>query len=365
MVDCSEISTLLQNLKQQNLFRELNVRDGLDFSSNDYLALSKSAESLEAGIQAAKLYGSGSTGSRLLSGNKIIFEEFEKKIAKDKKTERAMIFNSGYIANYSVISAFFAMDYLMIFDKLNHASMYQGTDPRKLQRFNHLNYNQLEQILEKHKNCPKKFIASETVFGMDGDCADLEALSYLAKKYDAFLYLDEAHATGLYGENGYGLSTNFDFDSESTIIMGTFSKALASSGAHVASSSLIKDYLIQASKGFIYSTALSPFCIGVAQYNWNLLPQLKDIRKQLIEKSEYLKKLLTDCGMKYIGKNTNIVSIIFDSIEEMLQAHQKLLNKNIITSAIRRPTAPTPRIRLAINARHSYEDIDLLVSAIQ
>ena len=363
MTNESEFSKALEKLKSQNLFRELHCRDGIDFSSNDYLGLSQDKNSLEAGMKAAEKFGTGSTGSRLLSGNKSIFKNFEDQIAVDKNSEAALIFNSGYIANLSVISAFASQNYLMIFDKLNHASMYQGLNNAKLLRFSHLNYNQLEEILEKHKNYPKKFIASETVFGMDGDIADLQTLSDLAQQYDAYLYLDEAHATGLYGEKGYGLSTNVNLDKCSTIVMGTFSKALASCGAYVACSELLKNYLIQVSKGFIYSTAISPFCIGVAEYNWRRLPNLNDIRTEIFQKADYLRQVLTEKEIKFIGKNTNIVSIIFETTEKMLTAHGKLLKNNIITSAVRRPTSPTPRIRLAINATHSYEDINLLLDA--
>ena len=364
MINESEFLENLKRLKSQNLFRTLTHRNGIDFCSNDYLGLARNSESIKAGMEAVEKFGTGSTGSRLLSGNKSIFEDFEEQIAVDKRSESALIFNSGYIANLSIISAFASLDYLIIFDKLNHASMYQGLGNARLQRFNHLNYNQLEQILEKYKNYPKKFIASETVFGMDGDIADLQRLSALAHKYGAFLYLDEAHATGLYGKRGYGFSMNFNLDKDSVIVMGTFSKALASCGAYVACSKILKDYLIQVSKGFIYSTAISPFCIGVAQYNWRKLPDFDGIRVEILKKSDYFRQELKKRGTKFIGKNTNIVAITFGDTEEMLAVHERLLKKNIITSAIRRPTSPTPRIRLAFNATHSYEDINLLLDVL-
>lgn len=360
-----EISNYLNKLRSQGLLRILKQNSDkkviADFSSNDYLSLSKNLKSINAGIEAAKKFGTGSTGSRLLSGNPEIFLDFERQIAVDKNFKSALIFNSGFIANFSVISAFSNLDYLIFFDKLNHASMYQGVSPKKLLRFNHLNYHQLEKFLEEHKNYSKKLIASETVFGMDGDVADLTILIDLAKKYEAILYLDEAHATGLYGKNGYGISTNFSQNTESTIVMGTFSKALASSGAYVVCSDIFKNYLIQVSKGFVYSTALSPFCIGIAAYNWRLLPQLSEIRKEIVEKAKYLRNELSNMGYKYTGSGTNIIAIIFNSIVQMLDINKKLLENGIITSAVRRPTSPTPRLRLALNAKHSYDDINLLL----
>lgn len=364
-----EMLSYLDELRKQNLLRNLKNSEEkiitVDFSSNDYLSLSKNQMSLTAGMSAAQKYGTGSTGSRLLSGNPKIFSDFERQIAIDKNLEDTLIFNSGYIANLSIISAFSQLNYLLIFDKLNHASMYQGIGQAKLLRFAHLNYEHLEKILEENKNYPKKLIASETVFGMDGDTADLSKLIELSKKYNAVLFLDEAHATGLYGKNGYGFSTNYALPYDSTIVMGTFSKALASNGAYVACSKLLKQYLIQVSKGFIYSTALSPFCIGVAKYNWELLPTLDEVRKDILAKTEYLKKQLTDINYNYLGTKTNIVSVLFDSVEEMLKTHQRLSDNGIMTSAIRRPTSPTPRLRLAITATHSYHDIDLFLKHLR
>lgn len=360
-----EMLSYLDELQNQNLLRNLKNPEekaiAVDFSSNDYLSLSRNQMSLTAGMSAAQKYGTGSTGSRLLSGNPKIFSEFEEEIANDKNFESALIFNSGYVANLSVISAFSHLNYLIIFDKLNHASMYQGIGQAKLLRFAHLNYEHLEKILEENRNNPKKLIASETVFGMDGDIADLNELIELSKKYNAVLFLDEAHATGLYGKNGYGLSTNYALSYDSTIVMGTFSKALASNGAYVACSKLLKQYLIQVSKGFIYSTALSPFCIGVAKYNWELLPKLHKVREDILIKADYLRKRLVNKGYKYLGSGTNIIPVLFNSTQEMLTAHQKLLDKGIMTSAIRRPTSNTPRLRLALTAAHSYDDIDMFL----
>lgn len=360
-----DIDLYLKQRRSENLLRKLSTQDDtyLNFSSNDYLSLSKSADALQAGILAAQMYGTGSTGSRLLSGNKKLFEEFEQIISRDKNTESALIFNSGYIANQAVIAAFVFFNYQLIFDKLNHASMYQGIDLQHLQRFKHLNYEHLEQILKRTSG--KKVIVSETVFGMDGDKADIAKLAQFAEKYDAMLYLDEAHATGLYGPNGFGLSTDFQLNIKRTVIMGTFSKALASVGAYVACTNEFKNLLIQISKGFIYSTALPPFCIEVARYNWENLSSLKSVRNELIKKTDYLRQQLSERNIGYIGSQTNIVPIVYDNTENMLSDYQNLLQNKIITSAIRRPTSPTPRIRIALNASHTYNDLNNLVQVLE
>jgi 8-amino-7-oxononanoate synthase len=351
----SYIEKYIDDVKSKNLYRNLDRRHAsIDFSSNDYLGLSHNKASLESGYTAAKLYGSGSTGSRLLSGNKEIFEIFERQIAFDKNFESSLIFNSGFVANASVISALSIPESIMIFDKLNHASMYCGTDSlkTKLLRYKHLDYDELESILKKHNFCENKIIVSETVFGMDGDVANLSALSYLSQKYGALLFLDEAHATGLYGKNGCGVSVDFDLDPSSTIVMGTFSKALSSSGAYVAGSNFLKEYLVQKCKGFIYSTALSPFCIGVAQYNWNLMKTMDDTRRRIIKLADEFRKKIAEYGYETKGTKTNIVPIIFSNTSEMLDVSAELLKTDVVASSVRPPTSPRSRIRFAVRPRY-------------
>lgn len=362
----NKIREELEKLKAQNIYRNLyKIDDGyLNFSSNDYLGLSENKESIHAGYEAAWKYGSGSTGSRLLSGNKQIFEDFEKQIAADKKHEDCLIFNSGFIANFSIISALSLLSPLFIFDKLNHASMYMGLpSDANLKRYKHLDYEELEDIL-KNSNSDVKVIASETVFGMDGDIADLEKLIELSEKYDAYLVLDEAHATGVFGKRGYGLSEDYEFDKDRTIIMGTFSKALASTGAYVACSKMFKEYLIQKSKGFIYSTAISPFCIGVAKYNWQLLPQLDILRRDILNLARYFREQLKTLGLNCKGQS-NIVPIIFPDQESMLAFNEYLHSTGVSVSAIRRPTSPTPRLRFAISFAHSMYHINALLTSFK
>ena len=361
------LNKIKKSIEQSNenlTYRELPKYAGnyLDFSSNDYLGLSKNPEVIEAGIEASRMYGSGATGSRLLSGNSDLFENFEKQIAIDKKTDSALIFNSGFQANSGVLECLTDKNTLVIFDMLNHASMYHGifASGAKLKRFQHLDYTHLNDILkDMSKDYTNIIIVSETVFGMDGDIADIQALVDLAEQYEAMLYLDEAHATGLYGKNGYGLSTNFDFNKEKTIIMGTFSKAIGVSGAYVACSTLIKDFLIQKCKSFIYSTALSPFCVGATQKAWSMLPFLGNLRRSIMQKADRLRRALNGAGNK-----TNIVPILFKITEEMMGKKQLLQDNGIIVSGIRPPTSPTPRLRIAINATHSYTDIEKLIEIL-
>ncbi|MDR1906956.1 MAG: pyridoxal phosphate-dependent aminotransferase family protein [Puniceicoccales bacterium] len=361
LIKCKKIIINQENIRKLANYPEEYV----DFSSNDYLGFSKNNDVIEAGCNAARKYGSGSTGSRLLSGNKKLFGEFESIIAKDKKTEAALIFNSGFQANSGILECLSNQNTIVIFDQLNHASMYHGVfaSGAKLRRFNHLDYNHLEIVLKK-ENAKNRIIVSETVFGMDGDSANLQALSDLSQQYGTLLYLDEAHATGLYGENGYGLSTNYTFDPETTLIMGTLSKAIGSSGAYIACSKHIQNNLVQKCKSFIYSTALSPFCIGAAMYAWNLIRSLADERKNLSHKAQNLRNALESNGIKVKGKGTNIIPILCENVELMLEMKEKCIKNGVIVSGITHPTSPTPRIRIALCTHHTPSDIEKLCQAI-
>ncbi|MDR1366605.1 MAG: 8-amino-7-oxononanoate synthase [Puniceicoccales bacterium] len=353
-------------LETDNIRKLVNYPETfIDFSSNDYLGLSRNGAVIEAGCNAARAYGAGSTGSRLLSGNKRLFAEFEAMIAKDKKTETALVFNSGFQANSGILECLTNGNTTVIFDKLNHASMYHGAfaSHAKLLRFNHLDYDHLDTILKK-ENPRHSIIVSETVFGMDGDRADLRALSDLSQRYGTLLYLDEAHATGLYGENGYGLSTNYALNPETTLTMGTLSKAVGSSGAYVACSHLIQNYLVKKCKSFIYSTALSPFCIGAAMCAWNLIRSLVDVRINLLNETQKLRNILKYHGINAEGKGTNIVPIPCENVELMLKMKGQCIKNGVVVSGITRPTSPTPRIRIALCAHHTSSAIETLIQTL-
>ncbi len=346
----------------------------LDFSTNDYLQLSNSSSVIKAGIVCAKQYGFGSTGSRLLSGNHALFEIFEKEIAQSKKTQRALLFNSGFQANLTVLAALldqknFEKQPLVFFDKLNHKSLYEALklSTAKLIRFNHNDMAHLELLLQKHQDQDNpKFIVAETLYGMDGDIAECQTLVALAKKYGALLYLDEAHATGVFGSNGYGLSTNIDFQGVEHVIMGTFSKALGGSGAYIACSEIVYQYLINRCSGFIYSTASSPMIVGAMRKAWSLVPSYQAKVANMLNLSQILRKKLMALGFNTSHSATHIVPIIFNDIAQALKIKEKLIQNHILVSFLQYPTVPKnqPRLRIALNVNHTIQDIDKLVSCL-
>lgn len=341
----------------------------LDFSTNDYLCLSKNEDVIHAARQAATIFGVGSTGSRLLSGNQELFEAFEAKIAASKGTEAALIFNSGFQANVSGLAALLDSKVLgarpvVFFDKLNHGSLYQAValSQAELVRFSHNNVVHLSQLLEKYRDSLQpKFIVTESIFGMDGDVAPLIDIEELATIHKAFIYLDEAHATGVLGKNGYGLSDRFR-NNDLKVIMGTFSKGVGGSGAYIACSKVVRDYLINKASGFIYSTANSPMVIASACKAWDLIDQMGNQRIKLISLANIFRERLRKISLSYGNSSTHIVPIMMPSEARTLEVRDVLQDRGIIVSAIRPPTVPInqPRLRVAFNASHTEDDVNRL-----
>ena len=371
-----------QDLKTKNRFRKLSENklnldylNYLDFSSNDYLGLSHHQELLQAALHTAEKHGIGATGSRLLSGNYEIFNEFEAQISKDKGTETALIFNSGFQANFTVLASLLDINTLkerplVFFDKYNHSSLYQAIFLTKAQliRYRHNDLEHLAELLFKFKDlkCPK-FIVAETIYGMDGDLLPISDFLELAFKYRAFVYLDEAHATGVIGEDGYGLAAKLNFYDNPYLLMGTFSKALGCFGGYIATNQVTKNYLINKAPGFIYSTALPPMVIGAAFKAWQLIKDLELSRKLLFKHADYLRTELQSLGYDTGKSNSHIIPIILGNEDLTNQAKNKLYQQGIIVSSIRPPTVPigTSRLRIAINIHHSKESMDRLINELK
>lgn len=346
----------------------------MDFSGNDYLGLAARQELVDAAQEAGRLYGAGSTGSRLLSGNTPLHEAFEARIATDKGSEAALIFTSGYQANAACIAALLDQhtlgnEPLVFADRLNHASMHLGcalAEARQV-RYRHLDLEHLAELLEKHKADKRpKFILSETVFGMDGDMADVVALQKLSQDYGALLYMDEAHATGLFGPRGYGLTEALDL-APTTFVMGTLSKAVGVSGGYVACARVLRDYIVNKAGGFIFSTAPSPLVVGAALRAWEMLPGLSAQRAQLQENAAWLRSSLGLAGFDTGTSSTHIVPVILGDADRTLRAKARLAELGITVSAVRPPTVPqgTSRLRLGLSAAHSREDLAALVEAMK
>ena len=374
------------DLKKKNLDRRLRLLTKIDavkvrykqktllnFSSNDYLGLSQNKTIKNYTINIIKKYGIGSGSSRLVSGNFDFHEKTEKELAKKKKSEAAIIFSTGYLANYSILSSIFNSNIfkkkpIVFSDKLNHQCIYEGCKNKdiKFLRFHHNDMNHLEYLLKKNKfKTNPKFILSETVFSMDGDFADIESLVKLKKKYNSFLFLDEAHATGVYGDNGFGLSLKFSNDID--CVTGTFSKAFGSFGAYVSCSKNLKSFLINKCPSFIYSTSL-PFSLLASIYSSiKIIPKLKNERKKLIKNSFYLREILKRENFNIGNSQTNIIPIIIGDSKKTISISKGLERKGFYVVPIRPPSVPlnSSRLRISISSCHSQNNIKKLFNSLK
>ena len=359
---------------EENLFpRELKHHNNgcVNFSSSDYLGLSTHPLLIERSRAFLEKFGAGSTSSRLVTGNLPVYETLEKKLAQLTGKPAALILGTGYQTNSSVLEAILdhrvlGAEPLLFCDRLCHASLFFTTRYlSRLHRFQHNNLNHLNELLEKFSDDPRpKFIVAESVYSMDGDQADILMLIFLAKKHKAFLYIDDAHAIGVYGSSGLGLAS--DYAQEIDLVMGTFSKAAGSFGGYVACSPVMRDYLINKCQGLIYSTGLPPAVLGAIDAALELLPTMKTERERLLRHAERVRDFFKKQGLNCGNSTTHIVPWILGDAEKTLYVSQKLREKGITATAIRPPSVPKgeSRIRFCLSSAHSDEDIERLMEAI-
>lgn len=366
----------LRRLRAVERPAESRIREGgrllVDFSSNDYLGLSRHPALAERAALFAGRWGTGSGASRLVTGNLEPLEALERKVARAKGAEAALVLASGWQANASVLAALLDPrtlpgEPLVFADELCHASMRQGckTARARVLSYRHLDLDHLESLLRAHAaHAGPRFVLSETVFSMDGDQADVPGLIELADRYGAFLYLDDAHAVGVLGEDGYGLAGGEAL--RAGLVVGTFGKALGAFGAFVACSRRLRDFLVNRCSGIVYSTALPPPVIGAADAAWDLVPALDAERKRLHENARHLRARLSAAGVDVGRSSTQIVPAILGSDERAIRVATALREAGFLGLPIRPPTVPegTSRIRLSVSAHHQLAEIDRLVDAL-
>ena len=361
----SQLRSLCQVTPLNQVEVEINGKIMVNFSSNDYLALSRHPELKKRAAEFMKKYGAGSTASRLICGTTSCYGPVEKKLAALKGTEAALILNSGFQANITVLPALTDKKSLILSDELNHNSLIQGAILSRCEKkiFHHNDTFHLEELLKEaeKKDYSRILIVTESVFSMDGDCANLSALAWLSREYGAMLMVDEAHATGVLGKNGMGLCAGEDID----IIMGTFGKAAGSFGAYVAISEKMRDYFINKCTGFVFSTALPPQVIGAIDAALDLMPLMDRERIFLHENADYIRKKFHEMGLDTAGSNTQIIPVITGSEEKTLNLARYLMERGILATPIRPPTVEKgkSRIRLTISSGHTKEHINNLVKA--
>ena len=341
---------------------EESTQSYLDFSSNDYLALTLHPKVIESSKDALLQMGTGAGAARLMSGSLKSHHLLEEEVAQLKGCEAALIFGSGYLANIGVIPALVGRHDLLLSDRLNHASIYDGCrlSGAKTHRFHHNNMEHLEDLLKKHRGAYQKaLIVVESIYSMDGDRAPLKDIVALKKKYDCLLMVDEAHATGIFGPTGAGIIEEDKVVDDVDIAMGTFGKALGSYGAFIAASHQFVQYLINQARSFIYSTALPPAVIAASRASLHLIKTEPKIRQELHSKVELFKKYLSAGGFSENLGPSQIVPVVVGSSEKAVAMVGEFRAKHIFTTAVRPPTVPegSARIRFSITRHHQPPDL--------
>ncbi|MEK6682546.1 MAG: 8-amino-7-oxononanoate synthase [Nitrospirota bacterium] len=370
----------LSEIKKNGLYRILRIvesaqssrividgKEVLLLSSNNYLGLANHPRLKEAAKEAIDRYGAGSGASRLISGNNILYKELEERIVAFKNTAAALVFNSGYMANISILPTVAGEGDLILSDELNHASIIDGCRLSKAEKiiYRHKDIEHLKEILSKNKD-RKCLVVTEGVFSMDGDIAPIPEIIDIAKRYSAMVMLDDAHATGVLGKNGIGTGGHFGIKEGIDIHMGTLGKALGAFGAYVAGSKSLIEFLINRARGFIFTTALPPSVLASAIAAIQILEEEPHLIKNLWINRNYLVDGLKNLGFNIMGSETPIIPIFIGSIEEALKMAERLFEDGIYIPAIRPPTVPEDscRLRLTVMATHTKEELDRALAAI-
>lgn len=375
----------LADLKAQNQFRQLPqlIHRGrfiqredntmLNMSSNDYLGLANNEALRQAFFTQYQdqLPALTSSSSRLLTGSFPIYDELESLMAQAFGRESALLFNSGYHANIGILPALADKKTLIVADKLVHASMIDGIRLAQCEfvRFRHHDYAHLEQILQKNDRTFERIIVvTESVFSMDGDCADLTQLVALKQRYpQVMLYVDEAHAIGVLGEKGLGLAEQQGCINQIDILVGTFGKALGSMGAYVICNQVIRDYLVNKMRPLIFSTALPPFNVAWTHFVFQQLPHLQAERAYLAQLSQHLRQAIVDIFQVPMPSESCIVPYILGDNELTVRTAQRLQQQGYYCLPIRPPTVPkgTSRIRFSLTADMQVAEVEQFIACLQ
>ncbi len=372
----------LEQRKKQSLFRALRParsfehgywhgpdRSLVDLSSNDYLSLSMHPALKQASIRAIEEMGTGAGGSRLLSGDLTLHHQLEARVAQFKKKPAALVFNSGYQGNIGLISSLCQKGDAIFCDRLNHVSLLDGArlSGARLFRFQHNDVDHLRRLLIKHSaDFDRCLVATESVFSMDGDLAPLKAIAELKQEVWFTWLVDEAHATGLFGDQGSGCVEQQGVTDQVDLVMGTFSKALGSFGGYVACSDLVKSWLINTCRSFIYSTALPPSVIAANLAALDVVVKEPNRRKAVLERAADLRQQLQALGWHLCGAS-QIIPVITGTADKAVVLSESLEEAGFRGAPVRPPTVPEgqARVRLSLCYDHDQKVVDRLVACFK
>jgi 8-amino-7-oxononanoate synthase len=370
----------LKRIKESGLYRQMKYlqspqqpyvkiagKSYLMLSSNSYLGLCNDQRLKQAAMDAMEKYGVGSGGSRLTTGSYEVHKKLEDEIAAFKRAEAALLFNTGYMANIGAISSIAGKDWVIFSDRFNHASIIDGCrlSGAEIIIYEHCDASDLETKAHSHRG-RRALVVTDGIFSVDGDIAPLPEIVQVAKKYNMLLMVDDAHATGVLGENGGGTADYFGLQNEIDIQMGTFSKALASEGGFIAGNRGLIDYLANKARSFIFSTALAPATVAVSLRALEIVQAEPRLRQSLIANSAWFREKLREIGFEIMDFPTPIISIVLGPPDLTVNFSNRLMGEKIFVSAIRPPTVPqgTSRLRINLMAIHTADDLAPVIDSM-
>lgn len=383
----SWLGSQIQTLKDQNLYKipkilespaggrvRMNGKEVVNLSSNNYLGLANHPKVKQAALDAVEKWGVGAGAVRWIGGTMGVHEELEERLAKFKHTEAVLVFTGGFTANSGCIPAVLTDKDVVISDELNHASIIDGVrlSPAKYKKsegyvFTHKDMGHLEEILKNTQSFEKRMIITDGVFSMDGDIAPLPAIVELAEKYNAFVMVDDAHASGVLGKNGAGTTSHFDLYGRVDIQLGTLSKALGVIGGYIAGSAVLKDWLINRGRPYLFSTAHPPMVAAALIAALDVMENDPEPMRKLWANTKWWKEALQAEGFDTMGSETPITPVYVGD-EGAAQAMEKALwDEGVYALSISFPTVARgkARIRTMPSAAHSQEDLEFALQAFK
>lgn len=342
-------------------------RKVLMFGSNDYLDLITHPKVLEASTRALRLYGSGCSGSRLLNGTLDLHIQLEAELASLARKDSAIIFGTGFQANYAALSALAEKGDVLLCDHTLHASLLEGAmrSSARTARFRHNDLGHLERCLQNCSSDERVLIVSEGVFSMEGDLADLPGIVRLARKYRARTYVDEAHGIGVLGAHGAGAAEHLGVLEDVDIVMGTFSKSLASVGGFIAGPTAVVDYLKHTARPFVFSASLPAASVAAVGAALEVMRQEPERQQRLEMVASQLRRELSSRGFSVLEGITPIVPVVIQDEEDLCHLCKALLEEGIYINPVLRPAASNNLLRISCTAAHTDAHVDRLVSTLE
>jgi len=364
----------LSKLKEEGLYNAIRTLEGpqgawvnidgkelLNFSSNNYLGLANHPETVKAAKKALDIFGIGPGAVRSIAGTMSLHEELEEKLAEFKKVEAVLTFQSGFNANLAVIPALVGKSDTIYSDELNHASIIDGCrlSRAEIKIFKHGDMESLEEVLKEGAE-GRKLIVTDGVFSMDGDIADLPSIVKLAAKYNCLVMVDDAHGEGVLGSHGRGIVDHFDLHGEVDVEIGTFSKAIGTVGGCAAGSRVLIEYLKQKARPFLFSSAVTPPDIAATIKAIEILQKDDALVQKLWNNGDYFKNRMKEAGFDVGHSQTPITPVMIGEAKDASEMSSRLFDEGIFAQSIGFPTVPKgkARIRVMISATHSREDLD-------